>query len=172
MRFHPPDHRQESLALPKSKTVHGVLVTGSHYLEDLPVLGPLVEGVLTRLRPGTVVIDGDAPGVDTRSRELCEASWRRGLGRLGPGDVLRRWSFPAPWEALEGQAGPVRNRAMLGALLALREQGHPVECHAFPGPRSRGTWDMVDAARKKDVVVYEHGPWARINHIWIPPQGQ
>lgn len=79
-----------------------------------------------------VLIHGDARGVDTQAANIGE--------RLG----WWVWPCPAEWEAQGRAAGGSRNQRML-------DEGRPELVIACPGPRSRGTWDMVRRAQQAGV---------------------
>ena len=64
--------------------------------------------------------------------------------------------FPADWRGLGKRAGPVRNRQMIGNVVETIGEFDRVECHAWPMPNSRGTWDCVNVARKSGIVVVVH----------------
>ena len=49
--------------------------------------------------------------------------------------------YPADWKTHGKAAGPMRNQRML-------DEGHPDLVLAFPLQGSKGTWDMVNRARK------------------------
>jgi len=91
---------------------------------------------LSKLPPGTVIIEGEARGADSIARDVAI-----GLGF----EVLR---FPANWVMHGKKAGPLRNRQMA-------DDGHPDEVWAFHANivASKGTKDMVGYARKKGIPV-------------------
>lgn len=80
------------------------------------------------------VIEGEAAGADTMGRIAAE--------RLGI-EVLK---FPADWRKHGKSAGPIRNRQML-------TEGKPTLVLAFHQfiENSKGTKDMVNAARKEGI---------------------
>jgi hypothetical protein len=83
-----------------------------------------------------VVVEGGASGADEVAGEWAEEQpWRT------------RTTFRADW-SLGRQAGPLRNQTMVnhGADLVL----------AFPGPASRGTWDLVRRAKRAGIPVQVH----------------
>jgi hypothetical protein len=88
-----------------------------------------------------VIIEGEAPGVDTVSRQWAEAS---------PGVTVE--PHRAQWDRFGKAAGPMRNAEMVAA-------GADV-CMAFPGPESRGTWDCIKRAVGADIVtmIFPLGP--------------
>ena len=55
-------------------------------------------------------------------------------------------SYPAKWNLYGLRAGPIRNQQML-------DEGEPDVVLAFPTPKSKGTWDMVNRAKKAGVKV-------------------
>jgi hypothetical protein len=54
----------------------------------------------------------------------------------------------ADWSRHGRAAGPIRNAAMLAR--------RPERVLAFPGPESRGTWDLVRRARRLGIPVEVH----------------
>lgn len=54
--------------------------------------------------------------------------------------------FHADWDKYGSKAGPIRNRQML-------DEGKPDLVIAFPSRDSRGTYHMIDIARKAGVEV-------------------
>ena len=106
-----------------------VLVCGSrHGVDDA-----LLSRVLNEIAP-SVVIEGGARGVDAQA-----ARWAR---RHGVGVQ----EYKADWHRYGRAAGPERNARMLACSA-------PELVLAFPGPESRGTWDMVRRARAAGVTV-------------------
>lgn len=85
----------------------------------------------------TIIIEGEANGVDITSRKFAE---NRGI------TVLR---FPADWKSLKRSAGIVRNCQMLS-------EGKPDIVVAFHDDlkNSKGTGHMVKYSMKNNVPVY------------------
>lgn len=69
-------------------------------------------------------------------------------GRYGEENKLSVLRFPAQWSKFGKSAGPIRNRQML-------RDGAPDLVVAFLAPNSRGTKDMINAAKKAGVPVKE-----------------
>jgi hypothetical protein len=80
------------------------------------------------------IIHGAAPGADSLADDWAIVNWC----------PFQR--YPADWNAYGKAAGPIRNRQMLA-------EGHPDIVIAFPTPKSRGTWDMVNISTKAGVPV-------------------
>ena len=93
----------------------------------------LIHAVMSELNPD-VVIEGEAPGADTLSREVAE--------QLNI-PVLK---FPANWKQFGRAAGPIRNRQML-------DDGRPDLVVAFHNnlPNSKGTKNMLAQASKRGL---------------------
>jgi hypothetical protein len=109
-----------------------VLVTGTREWTDSAPL----ERELSRLAPGSVVIHGDARGVDRLAGQVAEA--------LG----LEVIACPAEWGKYGKGAGLVRNRAML------REHAPDLVLAFHPAlEQAKGTRHMVELARKAGVPV-------------------
>lgn len=88
--------------------------------------------------------------------EVCHGA-ARGADNLG-GYVAAGLGFPvtayaAQWSTYGKAAGPKRNQWML-------DDFKPDLVLAFPTPKSIGTWDMVDRARRAGVPVEIHEPRA------------
>lgn len=127
-----------------------LLVTGSREWQD----HALVEDALCRdVGPhptqDVTLIHGDARGAD----KIADL-----VGRQQGWNVL---PMPAQWGKLGKSAGTARNAHMASVGMALAACGWLVRVHAFPGPTSRGTWDMVHACQRGKLGVRVHGPWAR-----------
>lgn len=111
-----------------------VLICGGRDLVDRSEIVHLIND----LSPDDIVITGAAPGADTIAIHLASS---RGLATF---------AFPADWRRHGKAAGPLRNQRML-------DEGKPDVVYAFPTANSRGTWDMVDRARKAGLTVYVSG---------------
>lgn len=111
-----------------------VLVTGSRELH--PKFTSDVRDVLLRyIMRNDIVVEGGARGVDAYIRDWCQSC------------NLPVHEVPADWKRDGKAAGPIRNQRMLDDYdidLVL----------AFPGPDSRGTWDMVRRAANAGKEVY------------------
>lgn len=106
-----------------------VLVCGSRHFNDREKL----DETLSKLDI-TTVIEGQARGADTLSREYAE---RQGIPVL---------SFPAQWDIHGKAAGPIRNLQML-------KEGKPDYVVAFLAKDSRGTKHMIGIAQKAGIPV-------------------
>lgn len=84
----------------------------------------------------TEIIEGEARGADTLSREYAEEH------------EIPVKSFPANWNEFGRSAGHLRNSQML-------VEGKPDLVVAFPG--GKGTMNMIMQAKKANVEVYEVG---------------
>ncbi len=111
-----------------------LLIPGSRNGWDTDNLKHQLLGALIVLASGegTVLIHGDAPGVDTQAADI----WK-GWG-------LPVEAHPADW-SIGKKAGPLRNQEMvdLGADL----------CLAFVAPESRGTRDCLRRAEEAGIPV-------------------
>ena len=116
------------------------LITGSRHWEDRDAID-----VVLRQRGADAVIHGDAAGADRIADELCHEHRYAAL------------PMPAQWARDGKSAGPRRNREMLNVLLALRRCGWRAIVDAFPQQNSRGTYHMIDIARKAGLEVDNHG---------------
>jgi hypothetical protein len=89
-----------------------------------------------------VVVQGECPygGVDRWAKEWAEQDPR-----------ATSENHPAPWDKHGKAAGMIRNSAMvrLGSDL----------CLAFPGPKSRGTWNCLQLAVDADIPCKVY-PWS------------
>ena len=87
-----------------------------------------------RLPSNITVISGGARGIDSCAADWCAVNW------------VELDEYRADWDTLGYAAGSIRNQRML-------DEGKPDLVLAFPGPKSRGTWDMVRRARDANVPV-------------------
>lgn len=77
--------------------------------------------------------------------------------------------FPADWDGLGNAAGPVRNGQMVDTALGLLPADQ-VFGLAFPGPRSRGTWDCVGKMKAAHISC---DVWdVRRSREWLENAGQ
>lgn len=105
-----------------------VIICGGRDWKD----GERIGRRIRELPPDCIIVHGACPtGAD------AFADFYAGKGR-----VVRH---PAEWDKYGKRAGPLRNQAMADAGADL--------CIAFPTKRSRGTWDMVERARKAGIPV-------------------
>jgi len=102
----------------------------------------VIRSVVATLPEGSTVIEGEARGVDTLSRD---AALERGL-------MVER--YPAQWSRYGRRAGPIRNQIML-------EHGKPEVMIYFHYniAESKGTKDMITRCRKARIPVYSHREW-------------
>lgn len=108
-----------------------VLVCGGRDYSDVSRL----YGVLDALpRDGLVIIHGGARGADSLAAE-----WAKDR-------QVSSHAFPANWTEHGRAAGPIRNQTMI-------DLGKPDCVIAFPG--GRGTFDMIDRAKKAGIAVTE-----------------
>lgn len=110
-----------------------VVITGTRDTESALRLRPVIQGALRSLPPGSIVITGDALGVDLLAKKEAE--------KMG----IKVVSEKADWKRLRLAAGPVRNGKML--------DHNPDEVWYFhPAlPQSKGTKDCVQQARRRGI---------------------
>lgn len=96
----------------------------------------IIERELKKFPPGTIVIEGEAPGADTLGRFVAE--------KLG----FKVIPFPAKWHIYRRGAGPIRNQQMI-------DEGKPDLVLAFHEDISKsvGTKDMVNRAKGYRIKV-------------------
>ena len=111
-----------------------VLVCGSRDWADREALYGALDRIAGVLHV-TEVIHGNARGADTMAGEWAAAH------------RIPVTAFPADWQHLGRKAWQVRNRVML-------QLGLPRLVVAVPLGESRGTWDMVEVARKAGLTVW------------------
>jgi len=109
-----------------------VLICGSRSWTDRKA----IRDFLLTLPKSSVVIEGEASGVDTIAREEAE--------KLGI-EVLK---FPADWKRYGRAAGPIRNRQML-------VEGKPDIVVAFHSDisKSKGTLNMLRQAKERKFPI-------------------
>jgi len=120
--------------------MRAVLITGARDWADP---GPIVDAIMD-VDPN-LIIEGGAEGADEHARVYAI---RTGTARLTwPDD---HWGGYV--------SGPVRNGYMVNVACALAAAGWDVTVHAFPGPKSRGTWSCVSQARSAGLDIVIHSP--------------
>jgi hypothetical protein len=82
--------------------------------------------------PSVSICHGMADGVDTHADTWAVVNWCPVVG------------YKADWDKYHKAAGGIRNQLML-------DEFKPQLVIAFPGPNSKGTWDMVRRAGKAGV---------------------
>lgn len=152
------------------------LVTGSREWSDWA----LVRRFVAALPPGSTVIHGDAPGLDTmvervltqnrppRARTIRvhgedgTVGRRAGGNRRGDVDIE---VYPADWDRHRPPAGS-RRKNPAGAIRNTRmlKEGEPDRCVYFHDnlDESKGTRDMVRQCTKAKVPVYEAADFVRL----------
>lgn len=96
----------------------------------------LIEEQITLLKPGTVIMHGNAKGADTIAGELANNRH------------LKVFPFPALWGLHGKSAEAKRNQRML-------DEGEPTNIHAYHDnlKDSKGTKDMVEKALNVELPV-------------------
>ena len=112
-----------------------VVVTGSRNLEDYDLVLDSIWGQMkvTEFRKVRIA-SGGARGADSLAKKIS---------------INREVSFTeyvADWEKHGNAAGPIRNRDMI-------DDFDPDIVLAFPGPKSKGTWDCVKYALSRGIQV-------------------
>lgn len=88
-------------------------------------------------------------------------------GKAEPGIEVK--PFPADWITFGNAAGPIRNTEMVNTALSLLPADQILGL-AFPGPRSRGTWDCVKKMNAAHITCDE---WdVRRSREWLENAGQ
>ena len=107
-----------------------VIVTGSreHGQESMELIWNTLDDL-----PISLLVVGDARGADSIALAYC---WQNGIPYC---------KHDAHWFVHGRAAGPIRNQSML--------YHHPdaLLCVAFPLSGSKGTWDMVNRAKKNGI---------------------
>lgn len=114
------------------------VVCGGRDYADAERVKKVLDAAVERMGLHTI-IEGEAAGADTLARDWA----------LERGDISVI-AVPAEWRKHGPSAGPRRNAVMLEFLLAADGDKCVI---AFPG--GDGTRDMVEAARKDSVKIYE-----------------
>lgn len=112
-----------------------VLVCGGRHYDNYGVLATLLSALQVVREPFTVLIHGNAQGVDMMADTYAR---RHNIPVL---------EFNADWKRFGKSAGPRRNKRML-------VEGKPDLVVAFPG--RKGTANMVGQARAAGVEVIEY----------------
>ena len=119
-----------------------VLVCGDRYWSDKEMIkNVLLNGVISGQKID-LVIEGGACGADRIAIECANELGRKVI------------EFPADWVTYGRAAGPIRNKQML-------DEGKPELVLAFHDDltKSKGTKNMVEQAKKRniEVYIYQHG---------------
>jgi hypothetical protein len=114
-----------------------VLVCGDRDWQDKE----LIKKELSKLPPGTIIVEGGARGADTLAKQVAK--------ELG----FEVREYKAKWKEYHKAAGPIRNREML-------KKEDPDKILAFHDniEESKGTKDMIKISKKagKDVKLVRH----------------
>lgn len=115
-------------------------IVGSRGFRHLELVGEFVN----RLKPETVVVSGDAIGVDQAAVAAAKAR------------NLATEVFPADWKKHGRAAGPIRNQEMIATVDGLI---------AFWNRQSAGTFNAIQEAAGRRIwlrVVYPNGNYIQI----------
>lgn len=128
-----------------------VCVTGGRDFADRDA----VWGKLDELRAGHqghfIVLHGANPnGADRWAEEWYERTRPR----------ASREKIPANWDLFGRSAGTMRNVQLVDRLRTYRGLGVRVLVVGFPGPASKGTWDMIRRVNE-----------AGLPHMWLTANG-
>ena len=110
---------------------HGLTISSDEYNK---LLSPYLVGI-------SLLIHGDAPGVDTIFKELASVL------------CVPLLTMAAQWDQHGPVAGPLRNEHMVKVGVSLRACGWDVSACAFPGPTSRGTKGCIKLLKEADISV-------------------
>jgi len=106
-----------------------IMITGGRDFKDKDRMWKALDYFLKNTTENIIIVHGDAVGADTLSKEWAE---ERGQEH-SPYPIEK-----AEWDKYGRGAGPRRNHRML-------QDNLDVDCIlAFPGPKSRGTYDMIE----------------------------
>jgi hypothetical protein len=121
-----------------------VLITGSRSWDD-------EEAVARVLYGAELLIVGDANGADQIAL-MTALAWDI-IPAVYCADADNYEAFqrdktpcflsPVTWQKDRKKAGPIRNAMMVRRTFEERLAGMDVHCHAFPGPKSVGTYDCA-----------------------------
>lgn len=107
-------------------------IVGCRSYVDYETFSASVDAYLTSRTPPELIVSGGASGVDSLAERY--ASERE----------IRLLVVPANWAAHGKSAGPKRNSQIVGMV---------DEVLAFPSSSSKGTWDVVNKAKKAGLPV-------------------
>lgn len=105
-----------------------LLICGSRHWTDYK----MIYEHLKEAKGIEVVIQGGARGADRLAKMAAKKL------------KISVMTFEAEWKKHGKAAGPIRNQKML-------DEGKPSEVWAYPLPDSKGTWDMVERAKKAGI---------------------
>ena len=117
-----------------------VLVCGGRDFDDYNLLADTLLGLLEQYGSKDVIfISGRARGTDRLGERFAKTN------------NCKLLVFPADWDKFGKGAGPIRNQQMI-------DEGKPDLVVAFPTKTSRGTYDMINKAKKAGLPVTVVGP--------------
>ena len=115
-----------------------VVITGSRDWSERAPIEKAIAGA-------DLVLVGDARGCDEIALTVCRENG------------IQCDVFTAHWSTFGDKAGPKRNEEMATRAIILHvESGAEVECHAFPMPNSRGTYDCARRFARMSLPVIMH----------------
>lgn len=135
-----------------------ILISGSRNWVDHSPVRSVILGAYERSGGELYVRHGAAAGVDRIAHTACIQYRQQGM-TIYPEPFPALWQHPQCDHAKGHRngvwyckaAGPLRNQRMLDA------DGRVDECHFYPLPDSRGTWDMWDRSEAAGIPCYNHG---------------
>ncbi len=98
--------------------------------EHVPEFEKIIIEILKSLDPTDIIIHGGCSGVDLMI-DSCAKKLK-----------FKIEEYRADW-SLGRRAGPIRNQIMLDSGIDI--------CYAFPITGSKGTWDMINKVKKKNI---------------------
>lgn len=113
-----------------------IIVAGTRSITDYAVVERAIR--MAELERGWSVdeiVSGNARGVDSQAESYAQRN------------QIRLRTFPADWDSHSDAAGPIRNRSMAEFADALV---------AVWGGESKGTLNMIETAKQKNLQVYRH----------------
>ena len=131
-----------------------VVISGSRSWDD-------EEAVARALYGAELLIVGDANGADRIALlkalewDIIPAVYCADADTYGvyQRDKIPSFLSPVTWQQDRRRAGPIRNAMMVRRAFEERLAGMDVRCHAFPGPKSVGTYNCKAQLEAAGFVV-------------------
>lgn len=119
-----------------------VITAGSREMRDYNLLEEKCDQILSNVKDEIEIVSGGQVSIDKKTGEKFGADY---LGEIYAGKRgYKVKQFPADWDNLGLKAGPTRNTSMSQYANALI---------LFPKKSSKGSFDMLNKARKKGLLI-------------------
>lgn len=119
-----------------------VIIAGSRHMKDYNFLKEKCDSVLLNIKEPIEIVSGKQVTEDKNTGEKWGADYLGELYAAEKGYPVKE--FPADWNTFGTKAGPIRNTSLAEYADALI---------VFPRKDSKGSFDMLNKARKKGLLI-------------------